>query len=145
MLRKTDSLTAAARKFNSLIDELIHLCDIYYPDDPMLVIAKRKLAFSRKIDMLLPVQLTWSNRLFKNHGIAIINKDITYFMNTPHRNVSTFAKSRNDVTAADIDRLLNMFHVDWATRFDDELKDTLWKLTQDLYQAYLDYGFAVKQ
>jgi hypothetical protein len=145
MLRKTDGVTAAARKFNDALDELIKLSDKYHPDEEMLRIAKRKLAFSRKIDMLLPVQLTWNNRLLKGHGEAILKRDAQYFIETSHTNLANFGGTRNDVTSDDINRILRMFRNEWSTKFDDDLKNQIWTHTQNIYKAYCDYGFAMRQ
>ncbi len=145
MFRQTDPMTSAARRFNGALDELIKISDAYHSDEPMLVIAKRKLAFARRVDMLLPVQLAWQNKLLKGHGEAIIKRDEQYFINTPHTSISEFAGTRNDVTADDVNRLLRMFHEEWSTILTPDVKDRIWTQTQELYKAYLDYGFATKQ
>ena len=145
MMRKTDAITQAARQFNAAIDESIALCESYHPDEQMLVIAKRKLNYSRKIDMLLPVQLTWDNRLLKGHGDAITNRDVNYFKTVSHAPYAKFGGNRNDVNANDINNLLQLFRNEWDTVFSDEIKNNIWRITQDIYKAYMAYGFAMRQ
>jgi hypothetical protein len=95
--------------------------------------------------MVIPVQLTWNNRLLKEHGKFIIARDEQYFKNTDHRETIKFGGTRNDISVDDIERLLKIFRDEWETKYDTDIKNKIWTATQNLYQGYLSYGFAITQ